>query len=169
MLLAGAGGVTELSRWRVSNNYSGAREGPGQYDRHQTSTTTVTCGRVRLVVSPVRFQPAPAHQFQRVNPIMRAQAMSMIFGLKNGSFFSTWRSLLHASTPRCSKAPVKGGLWLSAASARLILLPGLPRPGSLACAASKTGWRGPPAMLRAGLFLTVHRLRLINSIASGTL
>jgi hypothetical protein len=49
--------------------------------------------------------------------------MSMIFGLKNGSFITTWRSLLHASTPRRSKAPVKGGLWLSAASARLILLP----------------------------------------------
>ncbi len=62
-----------------------------------------------------------AHQFKRVNPIMRAQAMSMRFGLKNGSF-STWRSLLHAITPRRSKAPVKGGLWLSAASARLILL-----------------------------------------------
>ena len=90
-----------------------------------------------------RPRAAPAHQFKRVNPMMRPQAISMVVGLKNGSFFPTWQSLLHASTPRRSKAPVKGGLWLSAASARLILLPGLPRPGSLACAASKTGWRGP--------------------------
>ncbi len=69
--------------------------------------------------------------------MMRAQTISMNFGLKNGSFFPTWRSLLHASTPRRSKAPVKGGLWLSAASARLILLPGLLLPATLASAAGK--------------------------------